>query len=240
MWRLLLKFAIYIAMKDKSKFLRFLAKIEYGVAIFCFKLQRLAQSEGHFNLASMLENHGKEEKKHGKMLASLADGCDRIYLSELGQWVSITRPSGENLINRPVKADIAKTLIWDSIVFPGEKLIGLFENFDGISKRYFSAKILFDNKAAADYPWEDKLAFMYALEEETAAFYQMMVEAEDAILSAIALQITGDELNHANYLKLALSGFAPIPQAAIDKWRSRVWWAKWGLIVDAIRLLTRR
>ncbi|MHC5939260.1 ferritin family protein [Nostoc sp.] len=48
---------------------------------------------------------------------------------------------------------------------------------------------------------DDSLAFMYVLEEETAKFYLEMCQVEDEALSAIALQITGDEFNHADYLK---------------------------------------
>ncbi|MHC5939259.1 hypothetical protein [Nostoc sp.] len=36
-----------------------------------------------------------------------------------------------------------KAIAWDSVKFPGERLLGLFENFDGISRRYFSARICF-------------------------------------------------------------------------------------------------
>jgi hypothetical protein len=237
---MLIRFAIRLGLRNKQRFLRVLAKIEFGVAIFCFKLQYQALAENLLNLATMLEMHGKEENKHGKMLASLADGCsDRIALTEnSGRWIKITRPSGETIVNRPDdNTAIPKCITWASYKFPGEQLTGLFENFDGISKRYISARLLFGNLAASDYPWEDKIAFMYVLEEATASFYQELMKCDDSALSAIARQIITDEFNHANYLKLALANFAPIPQFAIDKWHSRLWWARWALIIDIIRFL---
>jgi hypothetical protein len=235
----MLKLLIYLGLRDKQRFLRLLAKIEFGIAIFCFKLQGQALAENRPNLATMLETHRKEENKHGKMLASLADGCgDRVSLTEnSGRWIEVTRPSGETIVNRPDNTAIPKSVTWDSYKFPGEQLTGLFENFDGISKRYISARLLFKNRAAFDYPWEDKLAFMYVLEEATAAFYQELTKCDDLALRAIASQIVSDEFNHANYLKLALANFAPIPQAAIDKWQSRLWWTKWGLVIDIIQFL---
>ncbi|MEW5856719.1 MAG: ferritin-like domain-containing protein [Cyanobacteriota bacterium] len=233
-------YLLKLGLRDKQRLLRLLAKIEFGVAIFCFKLQRQAIAESKHNLASMLEAHGREESKHGKMLASLADGWERISLTETGQWVAMFRPSGEQ-IAKPIidNPTTIKTITWDSIKFPGERLIGLFENFDGISKRYFSARVLFKNRDAADYPWEDKLAFMYVLEEETAKLYSEMSRLDDPKISAIAQQVTEDEFNHANYLKRSLAEFSPLPEAAIDKWRNRVWWARWGLVVDLIRFLMK-
>jgi hypothetical protein len=238
MWNPLIRLIIKLGLRDKQNFLRLLAEIEFGVAIFCFKLQEQARKQFLHNLATMLEAHGNEENKHGKMLAACADGVERITRTETGHWLSIIRPNGEN-IAKPSKSNPSsgKAIAWDSIKFPGERLLGVFKNFDGISKRYLSARIFFGNQSASDYPMCDKLAFMYILEEETTKFYRQMSEVEDERLKAIALQITGDEFNHANYLKLALANFDPMPEAAIDKWRDRLWWAKWGLVVDLIKFL---
>lgn len=238
MWRSLVRFIIYLGLRDKPKLFRFLAEIEYGVAIFCEKLQRQAISENLPNLARLLEDHGKQEKKHGKMWASLADGSSRIHLSDNGQWIEMVRPSGENIAKPTLNNGVTKTIVWDSVKFPGEQLVGLFKNFDGISKRYLTGQIMFGGRAAFDFSWEDKLAFFHLLEEETAILCQVITEStDDDAIRAIALQITGDELNHANYLKSALNQFAPLPEAALDKWRDRLWWAKWGLAVDIARFL---
>ncbi|MCC5616526.1 ferritin-like domain-containing protein [Nostoc sp. CHAB 5836] len=235
----LIKIIVFLGILNKQKFIRTLAKIEYGNAIFCDKLAHIAIQENRLELAKLLKTHGNEENKHGNMLASLADGCDRISRVGTGRWVKIFRGE-ENIVKNDIPSSNLKVIEWDSINFPGEKLTGLLENFDGMSYRFVSSRLLFKGQTAFDYSWEDKLAFMYVLEEEVAALYQELVDADDPKLSAIALQITGDELNHANYLKLVLADFAPLPQAAIDKWRHRVWWAKWGLIVDGIQFLWRK
>lgn len=243
---ILIKMLVWIGLKNRNKFIRTLAKIEYGNAIFCGKLSSVAINENRTELADLLLKHGKEENKHGVMLATLADGCNYMRRSGNGRWLEILR-GGQNIVNpewsRRVKSfigasDTPKILQWNSTKYPGEQLTGTLESFDGMSKRYFCARLLFKNIIASDYSWEDKLAFMCVLEEEVAIFYQELIGVKDKEISAIASLITGDEFNHANYLKVALSRFTPFPDELIKKWRDRVWWAKWGLIIDAVKIVS--
>lgn len=240
MQKFFIKLIIEIGLRQEQKFLRLLAKIEYGVSIFCKKLSQLAYNEKHYNLLTLLQTHAKEEAHHGKMLATLADGVDRISLEESsGRWVSMVKLSdGEDIARyNPDKLTIkSKPITWESTKFPGDKLVGEFENLDGLSKRYYSLRLLFGGKSAEDFTWADRLAFMHALEGATKIFYEILsTVTKSSSLQAIALQIANDEQEHANYLYYSLFGFSPVPEADIQYWESRITKAMWGLIIDIWR-----
>jgi hypothetical protein len=226
----LTKIIINIGLRQEQKFLRLLAKIEFGVSIFCKKLAAAASVENKPNLAALLQSHAKEEEKHGKMLASLADGNERFHHEGSGRFISIVRPNGDELRrNQDLEAQ-GKILEWDSVNLPGERLQGLFENFDGLSKRYLSLRLLFGNRSAFDYSWDDRLAFMCVLEQSAQQFYGHLANSQRASepLRAIASQIALDELDHADYLKSLLL----YHNTDIEKWRDRLWLASWGLVID--------
>lgn len=227
----LTKVIISIGLRQEQKFLRLLAKVEFGISVFCKKLAATALAEGNkSNLAAQLESHAKQDEKHGKMLASLVDGNERFHHEGTGRFISIVRPSGEELrSNAEIEAE-GKDLEWDSVIFPGERLIGIFENFDGLSKRYLSMRLLFGNRSAFDYPWDDRLAFMCVLEQQAQHFYEHLAINQHAspALRAIASQIALDEVEHADYLKHSLFHY----NGDIEKWRDRMWLASLGLIVD--------
>ena len=233
----LTKLIINIGLRQEQKFLRLLAKAEFGVSIFCKKLAVAAAEENKPNLAALLQSHAKEEEKHGKMLASLVDGNERFHTEGSGRFISIVRPNGEELRRNPDKTSQGKILEWDSINFPGERLIGNFENFDGLSKRYFTLRLLFGNKSAFDYNWDDRLAFMYVLEQETQCFYEhLATSSATSALKAIASQIARDELRHTDYLKKTLLH----RNADVEKWRDRMMVAFWGLVIDLVRIQWRK
>jgi|GEM_PF-3592850 len=233
--------------RNKQKFLRLLAKLEYGLAAFCSKLKDQASEEGLVYLETMLCQHQKEEYNHGLMLSTCGDGKNRISpdrVGATGRWVKILKDQ-ENLTAKNITNNIpatiqTKTIEWDSIKYPGEKLKGVFESFDGISFRYLALRLLFRNQPASSYSWIDKLAFMSVLEEATGAFYRRLMNVDDAGLSAIAAKIAGDEFNHANYLVIALNAItnsSEETQKAIQKWRDRIYWSKFGLIFDVIKFV---
>jgi hypothetical protein len=230
----LTKIIINIGLRQEQKFLRLLAKIEFGVSIFCKKLAVAATEENKPNLAALLQSHAKEEEKHGKMLASLADGNERFHHEGSGRFISIVRPNGDELRrNQDLEAQ-GKILEWDSVNLPGERLQGLFENFDGLSKRYLSLRLLLGNRSAFDYNWDDRLAFMYILEQHTLEFYGLLATSHaHEPLRAIASLIALDELDHADYLKSLLL----YHNSDIEKWRDRLWFASWGLVVDMCKFL---
>ncbi|MBN3993837.1 MAG: ferritin-like domain-containing protein [Nostoc sp. NMS2] len=229
----LTKIIISIGLRQEQKFLRLLAKIEFGVSIFCKKLAVAAVQENKLNLAALLQSHSKEEEKHGKMLASLADGNERFHHEGSGRFISIVRPTGEELRRNVDYEAEGKVLEWDSVNLPGERLKGVFENFDGLSKRYCTLRLLFGNKSAFAYNWDDRLAFMYVLERQTLQFYEVLANSQRAPepLRVIASLIARDEVEHADYLKSLLFHY----NADIEKWRDRLWLASLGLIVDMWR-----
>ena len=146
----LTKLIINIGLRQEQKFLRLLSKIEFGISIFLKKLAVAAEEENKLNLAALLKSHSKEDEKHGRMLLSLADGSDRFTTEGTGRFISIIRPNGEDLRSNAEIEAIGKILEWDSSKFPGERLIGIFENLDGLSKRYLSMRLLFRNRSAFD------------------------------------------------------------------------------------------
>lgn len=228
------KIIVFFGLFNKQKFIRTLAKIEYGNAVFCEKLERQALTENRYELAKLLRKHAQEEEKHGRMLSSIADGSDRIHRVGTGRWVKILRGQ-QNIVKKFIEPlHKPKTIQWESKTYPGEQLTGVLESFDGLSYRFACSRLLWRNCAAFDYPWEDRLAFMYVLEEEVASLYLELMSVKDGKISSIASDMTEDEFNHANYLKMALCRFVPFPEELLNKWRNRVKWAKLGLIVDGI------
>ncbi|NWF61765.1 hypothetical protein CEN49_19300 [Fischerella thermalis CCMEE 5273] len=238
---MLLRLIIYLGLKKEREFILAIAKIEYGVAVFCRKLSSQATDYPH--LAKLLESHAQQEIKHGKMLSSLIN--NKIKLKGNGQWLSIFRPAtGEYLIENPslrtgIKISNGIFIEWDSITFKGEKLQGIFENFDGISQKYLAAKLLFGGDKASCFDWADKLAFMHILEKEAHKFYTVLAQiAQGTPLGAIASQIADDEQHHADYLKAGYNHFSPSIQK-IEKWHKKVNFAKWGVLIDLLGIISK-
>ncbi|MBO3459943.1 ferritin-like domain-containing protein [Aetokthonos hydrillicola Thurmond2011] len=245
MKKLIIYLIIYIGLRRKQRFIRQLSKLEYGVSIFC---KKLAANSPTPDLAQMLNNHAIQEAHHGRMLDSLANGTQHeaseneryfrkrfsIRETDKGKFISIKRSNGEELLNC-VDTDINTKgirLQWDSCKL-GEQLVGIFENFDGISQRYLSAKLLFDGKSADSFDWADKLAFMHVLEQETEQFYLALAKIESGTpLGAIASQIVKDEQHHADYLKSTLTQFSTSPQQEIAKWQCKVRSCAPAVLVD--------
>ncbi|MBD2364521.1 hypothetical protein H6G36_25665 [Anabaena minutissima FACHB-250] len=232
---MLYKLLIYLECKHEQKLIKTLSNIEFGVSTFCEKLSVAATKDNYPNLAKLLLKHSQEEHKHGKMLSSLADGKLRLPVKNNGRFLSLVRNEEETVELGNFSRQDGKQLEWDSATHPGQKVVAIFENLDGLSKRYISLRILFKNKSAFDYGWGDRLAFMQALESETCKFYQALSQSNcSEKLKAIASQITQDELGHSNYLSSLLYSF---PDTDLEKWEERLFWAKLGLIFDVVRLL---
>lgn len=220
--------------RDFKNFIRVLSKIEFGVSIFCQKIANDARNQNHANLAEMLDKHSKEEYVHGKMLASLIDGKDRELVVDTTFQKASFLSSGmvTKTSSHPSRKDDV-VLSWESVEHPGELTTMIFEQLDGISKKYFSAKLLFGGKSAYEFDWIDRLAFMCALERKTQQLYSV-IEKEESPLGAIAKKIHNDEVGHSDYLLKALGHFTNLPNSAIEKWESRIFWAQAGLIIDLI------
>ena len=171
------------------------------------------------------------------MLASLAEGSDRIPVIDNGLFLKVSFDGSEPV--RQSDHQKGKVLYWESTIYPGQKVTALFENLDGLSKRYLSLRILFKGQSASHYDWCDRLAFMHLLEIETQKFYKVLADSKcSEPLRAITLRIVEDEKGHSTYLKDLLS---QIPGADSDsdleKWRDRLFWAKIGLLFDLLWLL---
>jgi predicted metal-dependent hydrolase len=223
--RLLIKTIIYYGLKNQAKFVRLLAKLEYGVSACLVNLSKQAIKDGYPNLSKMLRSHASEERNHGRMLATLVDGKQRIELRGNGRWLSLVK-EGQEIANHPEKGT-GKVVACDNAV-------GIFDNLDGISRRYLALRVLLRGKKIEELSWGDRLACMHVLEEGTLKFYNVLAESDSVPieLRAIALKIAGEEAGHSNYLKYSLSHFTHISSAEISEWRSRVFWAQFGLIWD--------
>lgn len=231
---MLTKLIIHFGLRNKPVFITTIAKIEYGVAIFCRKLASQVEELGdnYSYLSQLLKCQANDEIKHGKMLSSLVE---KINLQANGQCLTKFRPATQEYIISPPQVQSASNTVfieWDSIGFPGEKIQAIYENFDGISKRYLSARLLFEGKSADSFDLIDQLAFMHVLEEETQKFYIILAElTQQTSLGAIASQIAADEKHHADYLKSKIDHFIPFSQN-IEKWRRKVMKAKWAVPID--------
>lgn len=224
----LVKTIINLGLNNQQRFLRLLAKLEYGVAACLANLSIDAEKSNYPGLAAQLRSHCLEERNHGKMLATLADGKDKIKLKENGTWIYLEE-KGTEPVNNFNKFDNPSK----SKILTGEEYCGIFENLDGISQRYLGLKLFLRGQKVADMSWCDRIACMVVLEESTLGFYNELASssASDNI-RVIAMKIAGEEASHANALKYSLYHFTLFPQYSLDKWRSRLFFAQFGLLWD--------
>ncbi len=225
---LIIKLIIYFGCKNLPEFVRLLAKLEYGVSACLTNLALQAEKDNYHGLAAQLSKHAAEEKSHGKMLGSLIDGKRRIELRGGGRWLSLTDGKGNEIANHPEAGN-------GKLITSG-KYSGIFDNLDGISQRYKSLQLLLWGKKINDLPWESRLACMACLEEATLRFYIILASTSnlDFEIRAIALKIAGEEGCHANYFKYVLPQFSYFPEKELNKWRLRIFWARFALIIDFI------
>jgi hypothetical protein len=220
----LVKTIINLGLKNQQKFLRLLAKLEYGVAACLANLVIDAEKSNYPGLAAQLRSHSLEEKNHGKMLATLVDGKKRIELRGNGRWLTLQK-SGIELANHPEEGD-GKLIIF-------EAGYGIFDNLDGISQRYLGLRMLLKGQKIADMSWCDRIACMVVLEESTLGFYNELASSSaPSNIQLIATKIAGDEAVHSSMLKYSLCHFTHFPEHSLEKWRSRLFFAQFGLLWD--------
>lgn len=209
MLKLIIRLALYL---NFDTTLRTAAKLEYGAGIFCFKLAIRAQNEGYLNLAKFLKQQFSEEDSHARMLGGLVDG------------VGLTRRNCPSGVWNPGRYE-------DGVWNPGR-----YQALDGISQRYWAAKLFFWFQKPEELEWSDILAFMCVVELQVAKFYEVLQEVEDKAVSAIANKILSDETTHADYLKTCLMNFHSDPQGAIAYWQDRKILAAIGGLIDLLNL----
>ncbi|MBD2437373.1 ferritin-like domain-containing protein [Nostoc sp. FACHB-110] len=199
MLKLLFKIALLL---NFSGTLRTASKLEYGAAIFCFKLSIRAENEGLLNLAKYLKEQYEEENSHAKMLGALIDGKERLKRNgNNGNWDAKAR---------------------------------IYTPFDGISQRYWSARLFFGFKTADEFAWADILGFMTVIEEIVVVFYKALSTTNDIAVNAIALKILHDEIKQVDCLKKSLSSLHPQPRFLTFKWQIRVILGAFGAAIDLL------
>jgi hypothetical protein len=114
-----------------------------------------------------------------------------------------------------------------------------YQALDGISQRYWAAKLFFWFKKPEELDWADILAFMCVIESQVAKFYEVLQEAQDLAVVAIACKILQDEIEHADYLRICLNSFHSDPQGAIAYWQDRKVLAAIGGLIDLARSLLK-
>lgn len=186
--------------------LRAAAKLEYGAGIFCLKIAIRAQEEGYLDLAQFLKRQFTEEDSHARMLGGLVDGALRVKRNCPGGVKTITN-NGRH-----------------------------YEAFDGISQRYWAAKLFFWFKKPEGFDWIDILAFMSVIESQVARFYEVLSESRDTSVAMIANKILTSEIEHADYLKRYAACFHSNSEGIYMKWKNRIILAWIGGIVDLMNL----
>ncbi|MEH2148618.1 ferritin-like domain-containing protein [Nostoc sp.] len=111
---------------------------------------------------------------------------------------------------------------------------GDYQALDGISQRYWAAKLFFWFRKPEELDWADTLAFMCVVESQVAKFYEVLGETRDNAVVALANKILQDETQHADYLKNCLSCFHSDPQGAIAYWQDRKVLAAIGGLIDLV------
>lgn len=233
----LIKMIIRFSSQNPEEFTRLLAKLEYGISSCLRNLSVEAEKDNYPNLALMLRNHAKSEHNHGKMLATLADGRSRIKMMGSGRWLSLINESGKELIeNASEKKKNSGKLVNAKI--RGQQCVGIFENFDGLSQKYLSLRLLLENNKMLSLPWCSRIACMAVLELETKNFYEELGKSSKISepLKMVVSKIASDEESHADYLNYVLLDFTSLPRQEIDKWQERLTRAYLGLIFDFARL----
>jgi hypothetical protein len=225
MQALTIRLIIYFGSKNIPEFIRLLAKLEYGVSAFLENLASCAEDENYPHLANQLKNHASEERNHGKMLATLVDGKQRIELRNNGRWKTLIK-DGVELANHPESGD-GRLIVFD-------EGYGIFDNLDGISQRYLGLRMLLKGQKLVDLDWQSRIAVMAVLEESTLSFYNQLSVSPNIPneVRLVAVKIAGQEAEHGNYLKYVLPQFTYLPEMEIEKWQARLLWASWGLMWD--------
>lgn len=187
---------------------KFLYRLELGVFFFCWRQSVLAEAEG-LEFAIALREQAEGEHAHA------------FYFSQM---------SGEKsplLIDHYFRRE-PEALDWAVINNT---------NVDGISFRYWAARIFFGGKEAAAYDWDDKLCYMLVLERFQAIFYDRLVDYFDGDDAYRLYAIAVSEKIHSNSLENSLQQFYPDYQIKLLKWEARKYFA---IATFAVEIILKR
>ncbi|MDJ0677598.1 MAG: hypothetical protein QNJ36_19815 [Calothrix sp. MO_167.B42] len=136
------------------------------------------------------------------------------------------------LVNSPCK--------WPAnTFFKSSDSIKCGSSLDGISKRYWMAKLLFGFAEASTYSWEDTLAFMAVLESFQSNFYQQLWQFLPPQHKDIIRKITSQELDHSIELRNQLTKMVGLQRSAqlLNKWNFRLHVSLIFLPIDVLGIL---
>lgn len=224
--RLLIRF--YLSKIELKKIIRLLGILECGFHDFCYKKSLQALDENRLDLSDNFLRQAFEEDLHARMLWSLADGLDRPRRdSEHKQHHGVT------LENSAYFVEGAKT--WQST---RDGKTRQWQNTDGISVRYASARAFFMAKKAEDYNWANALAFMCVGECLGTDFYSELAQWS---LAPTFLKIAEHEKGHMRHLWKALKDEVGLIRAylLIIKWNVRKFLAFFSIPYDLRQIFKR-
>ncbi|BBD69538.1 hypothetical protein NIES4072_31290 [Nostoc commune NIES-4072] len=200
-------------------YLSLLKKLEIGVFFFCWRCYLEARNlPGHYGrLDENLKEQALSEYNHAQVFCKLTG-------SKLNM-------SGAGLMKREEKQAFSWSFVeWDS---SNESY-----QVDGMSTRYLSAKIFFGFRTANSYNWENRIAFMCALEDFQHCFYQQLVRFVPPEVQEKLAPIIEDELTHAINLNASLWLIAGVKRSSylLLIWQIRKYLALICVPVDALRV----
>lgn len=175
-----------------------LTRLELGVFWFCWRRSRETHNPA---LKRLLLDQARGEYRHAQILSR--------YGAEL-----------------PPKTFLLLTYSADEVL-AREEIAGWGghgASTDGISRRFWFARVFFGDKPADSYPWSDRLAYMIVLERFQAQIYRAIARRLPGKLSGVTGAIALEEYLHAEQLQTALAkaDLAVSGEMAIGRWERRL------------------
>lgn len=182
--------------------IKLLARLEYGVYIYCQHKQRQAESEGKTELAKALSLHAAQELGHHNILKSLIDSEHKKTYAAKGYSAYVH--------GHPTNYQVSG----DSFLAP-----------EGISRRYLISRIAFEGGKAKELDWPNSLAMMAVGESLARKFYRALsafVLTPSDYWPAFA-DIANDEADHCAQLIDHLTRAVSPEQVyeLTEQWRKR-------------------
>lgn len=176
-----------------------LTRLELGVFWFCWRRSRETHNPA---LKDLLLDQARGEYRHAQILSR--------YAAEITpETQHLLHYSADDLFSREQASS------WGGYAR---------ENFDGISRRFWFARVFFGDRAADSYPWSDRLAYMVVLERFQAKFYKAIARHLPGRLGAVVGSIAIEEYLHGEQLQsaLATADLRVCCEMAVRRWERRL------------------
>jgi hypothetical protein len=187
---------------------KFLYRLELGVFFFCWRQSVLAEAE-KLEFAIALKEQAEGEHSHAFFFAQKS-----------GQEFTL---GTEYMFSRE-----PRSLNWS--IMNGTQV-------DGISYRFWAARVFFGGRDAASYDWEDKLCYMLILERFQSAFYYRLVDYFDGDAAYHLCSIAISEQLHGNNLGAIVQQYYPNSLFILLKWEARKYFA---IATFAVEIILKR